>query len=294
MTKKDPASRKRFYGTFVSLALYVSATDILERGDDLWQNFLKILIEDENFTPERYDQDEEPPRYVFEPSNLSPILKFLSTEGESILFERYNPHYLFYAIDTGSIVASGPDNSERISAEEVYFQQKENINSFLSLSIRLYSLFQPFYGRACHKDDMNMQNMIYTYFPPDHPNAGKVYSMTGFGGDTRKGIPGVYWANFFSKIYINTIGRGKFLTAPCYRREELSDGGFLLLTSESPLDWEKPEVQELRKAMRTHLGYEYFCDINNRDRTCKVPKFDFSVWEKECDYGMKIPARLQK
>jgi hypothetical protein len=291
MGKRNLAGKKRFYAETVSLGLYLCASDIIERREVIWQNFLNTIVREAEFIPEMYDPIEEPPRFAFEPSDLAATLDMLMTRGQSVLLERYKPYYMFYSIDSGTIMNAGPINREGISVEASYFDKSENVRAFLSFATKLYGVFKPFYGRACHEHDRNRQNTVYTYFPEGHPYAGQVYSETGFGGNTRQGIPGVYWANFFGRIYVDTIGRDKFLTAPCHERQELDDGAFLLLTSESPLDWEKPDVQELRRAMRDHLGYEYFCDIENQDRVCKVPPFDFSVWEIECDRGMKIPER---
>jgi hypothetical protein len=293
MRRKDPSGKKRFYADFVWLSFYVHATDILEKRNWLWLDFLSLVVNEQDFTPERYDPDEEPPRYAFNASNLSDLMRILMDRGEHVLLERYDPYYMFYTIDTGTIMAAGPIISEGLSVETQYFENREKIKAFLDFSKKLFCLFGAHYGEISHKKDDTQQSTIYTYFPPGHPSAGKVYSQTGFGGDTSKGIPGVYWANFFGRIYVEMIGRQKFLSAPCFQREELEDGGFLLLTSENPLDWDKPEVQELRKAMRDHLGYEYFCDISNRERVCKVPPFDFSVWEKECERGMKVPDRFK-
>jgi len=293
MRSKDLAGKKRFSSDFVSLRLHTQSTAIAEKRYALWERFLELIVCEKEFTPERYDRFDEPPKNVFDCRDISEPIKILSLLGEKPIFERYKPYYLFYNLNTGHINPAAPINFEGLTVEAEYFKSYEKCEQFLNFSKKMYWIFNPLYGYIAQDYDRNNQNRIYTYFPPGHPNAGSVASMKGFGGDIRKGIPGVYWANFFSKIYIDTIGRDKFLTAPCYRREELSGGGFLLLTSESPLDWQKPEVQELRKAMREHLGYEYFCDINNRDRICKVPEFDFSVWEKECDYGMKIPERLK-
>ena len=277
--KKRPSGLKEVLfqnRVFVSVC---RATDLLERRESLWKSFLATLLAQNDFVPVAFDPEEEPPRYVFDPSDVSGPMQLLMRRSESI--------------NTGTIMSAGPINWEGLSAEEAFFRRQENITAFLQLSQQLYGVFKPHYGRICHQGERNSQNTIYTYFPKGHAMEGKVYSEKGFGGNTRQGIPGVYWANFFGRIYVDTIGRGKFLTAPCYRREELPDGGFLLITSESPLDWDKPDVQELRKAMRDHLGYEYFCDIKNPDRRCKVPSFDFSVWEKELERARNAKRRLK-
>ena len=293
MRRKDPAKEKRFCHNFVSLELYVDALNLVELRSKLWRDFISLVSCNKEFTPDKYDSEKEPPRYDFDSENTEKIYKLLLTGRQTVLFEKYNPYYMFYTIDSGSINAAGPDNYESISIEEQYFLELENIERLITYSKRLYKLFSSIYANIAHDEDMDRQNTIYTYYRAGHPREGKWRSMEGFGGDIRKGIPGVYWANFFSKVYVEEIGKKKFRTAPCHKRYELFDGGFLLLTSESPLDWQKPEVQELRRAMRDHLGYEYFCDIENQERKCKVPKFDFSAWEKECEYGMKIPDRLK-
>ena len=69
---------------------------IIENNYVLWPDFLQLLVEEKDFTPERYDPDEEPPRYVFDPSNFTEPLELLMTPGESPLFERYNPYYMFW------------------------------------------------------------------------------------------------------------------------------------------------------------------------------------------------------
>lgn len=277
----------------MSFDLFANVADILEGAAQLWQNFVSLLISEKDFTPVRYDPDEEPPRYELDTSDLSGLMQILTTRSQNVLLERYDPYYMFYTVDTGTLMSAGPVNFEHLTAEKKYFEETGGSEAFLSFSKKMFALFGAYYGRIYHWQDKRQQNKILKYFPPGHPSAGEIYSETGFGGDTRKGIPGVYWANFFGRIYVDTIGRGKFLTAPCYRREELPDGGFLLITSESPLDWDKPDVQELRKAMRDHLGYEYFCDIKNPDRRCKVPSFDFSVWEKELERARNAKRRLK-
>lgn len=47
-------------------------------------------------------------------------------------------------------------------------------------------------------------------------------------------LPILYWANFFSPIYVSKIGRSKILTAPAHNVEELPDGGFLYVLSSCP------------------------------------------------------------
>jgi len=84
-------------------------------------------------------------------------------------------------------------------------------------------------------------------------------------------LPGIYWANFFSKRYVDWFGEEKVRTAPCYAREDLPRGGVLLLTSASPLEYARPEVKELEQRLFVHLGEDAFFTPKNPTQPCRSP-----------------------
>jgi hypothetical protein len=103
----------------------------------------------------------------------------------------------------------------------------------------------------------------------------EVVSSGRLGPTLERGLPGIYWANFFGPVYVDFFGREKFLTVPAYHKEELPDGGFLLLTAPSPLDYGRPEVQALQEAIIDHLGRDAFFEKAHPEKPCRAPQFTF-------------------
>ncbi len=149
---------------------------------------------------------------------------------------------------TTAFSASGGFNTISIGVAEEYFETQAYTEKFLQLSIALYDLLHPVYGSIHQiRDSIEMATV-------QDPR----YGTTVVPVDLRKGLPGVYWANFFGLGYVEQIGKQRLLAAPCYSISELSDGGILILTAPSPL---APSLQVNRakqKALRDYLGEELF------------------------------------
>jgi len=103
----------------------------------------------------------------------------------------------------------------------------------------------------------------------------EVVASERIGLTLERGLPGIYWANFFGPLYVNFFGREKFLTAPAHHKEELPDGGFLLLTAPSPSEYDRPEVQAMAEAIMDHLGRDAFFEKAHPEKVCRVPQFTF-------------------
>jgi len=71
-------------------------------------------------------------------------------------------------------------------------------------------------------------------------------------------LKGFFWANFFGPEYVTMFGKDKLLSAPWTKAEELSDGGFFTLISNSPFDASKAKYQARKKALYTYFGDEAF------------------------------------
>ncbi len=109
---------------------------------------------------------------------------------------------------------------------EKYFTQETSIKNFLKFSISLYEVLTPDYGSIHQTNDaINLATVQHVKF-------GK----TVLPIDLKKGLPNIYWANFFSPVFVDLIGKQKLLDAPVYERMDLPNGGLLLITSPSPLN----------------------------------------------------------
>lgn len=170
--------------------------------------------------------------------------------------------------------------------EEEYFEHTENAEKLLNVYKKLYSLFKADYGYVCHSDDFDLKNIKYTNYlllkKEEKYNRDQISIEISeqTEKELQKGLtehlPGIYWANFFGPIYVEFFGREKLLSAPAYKVEELPEGGILLLTSASPLDWDNPETKEIERAVVEHLGKEAFFDRNDPQRKHRAPIFNHS------------------
>lgn len=70
-------------------------------------------------------------------------------------------------------------------------------------------------------------------------------------------LGGITWANFFGKPYVDMWGEEKLLNAPTWKTERLDDGGFLLITTESPII-DPVVAAEAEAKLRAYLGEEHF------------------------------------
>lgn len=105
--------------------------------------------------------------------------------------------------------------------EKEYFNNPTTSISFLGLSVEIYKLIHPEYGKIhLVSDSIKMATF-------DHP----IYGETIYPVDLKKGLPGIYWVNFFGPNVVEKLGREKLLSIPCYKREEFDDGGLLLALS---------------------------------------------------------------
>lgn len=144
--------------------------------------------------------------------------------------------------------ASGRFNTMSLWVEEEYFESPSRTTSFLQMSIAIYDLLHPTYG--CIHQTQDAIEMATVQDPK--------YGKTVMPVDLRKGLPGVYWANFFGPEYVKAIGKHKLLSAPNVDVKELLDGGVMILLGHSPLDPSLKLNRENQRAIKDHLGNDFF------------------------------------
>ncbi len=89
-------------------------------------------------------------------------------------------------------------------------------------------------------------------------------------------IPGVYYANLFGRELVQFLGVDRLVACPAVINTSLSDGGWLITTAKSPLDWADASAMELKSRVREHLGVRHFFDISEPNRATTAPLYDFS------------------
>jgi hypothetical protein len=134
-----------------------------------------------------------------------------------------------------------------------FFAVPSNVSSYLSFSTMLYNLLNPTYG--------------YIHPVQDAINMSKVHDAK-YGEiiipiNLTKGLPAIYWGNFFGPDYVNLIGKTRLLQTTAYQVVEMSDTGLFLRTTASPLNVD----HESQTQIKGQIGQEYFYDWGASEST---------------------------
>jgi|SRR5467141_144212 len=245
---------------------YVVALDFWtfqDCGDkEVGRKFLDIL-QRFGFNPRKFG-DEDPPRHNFEVRSSEDLLKLWAERPGQLIIERLGRmgfQALVHLSNPMPILIT-------FAVHDEYFQREENLGRFLEFSEELYGLTKPFYGEVSHKKDWDDKTVVIT---PVKIGDRTVKAETHLSPQPTKGIPGIFWANFFGPTFVDFYSKAKLENAPGYSKKELPDGGLLILTSKSPLDYPRPETKKVERDLLEHLGKDTVLDKTAPDRTIRSP-----------------------
>jgi len=232
---------------------------------DVGQRFLEILLRF-GFAPERFG-DEDPPTRKFASSSASELMDVWESHPGQLVIEKrggegfqalvhlsINPHvvmptyFVFYVRDQ-------------------YFR-RETPSKFLLFAEEMYGLFKPVYGDIGHYEDRKAKTFVRT---PIIVGRIHTYAEGYIPVNPTWGLPGIYWANFLGPIFVDFFSKEKVEGAPCYIKKRLVDGGYLIQTSESPMDYSKIETKRLERTLTEYLGEDTVFDKAHPDRVLRAP-----------------------
>lgn len=251
----------------------VRAESVTEwRNETKFYEFVNILNSAGRFMkPEKFDR-KEPVKIVFESENpqcMDQLLEIWNSKYHWVHLNRKGPFPSWMTVQM--YPAQSNLFNEIISGIDTrYFKKDEDIKELYHLAKQLFSWGACVHGYICHDDEWQSKNVFDT--PTEVTGGLKVF--TG-GTSLKQCLPGVYWANYFGPLYVNYLGREKFLSMPAYSKEELPDGGFMVLTAESPFEYRDQKVQDVETAILKHLGREYFFEKSNPRKPLRAPNFGF-------------------
>lgn len=233
----------------LSTTRYLARQDVVERFLDLLAHYGGVYI------PERWDTQERS-RRIFERASLPDIMMewTLPQKRQYIFFHRKRPIeiQMFLRLER---FAHAKFNDFTAYIRDKYFDAPGKVEEFLRFAIDLSSIISADYGFISHAKQECRQSPVLT--PAER-------------------LPGIYWANFFGRPYIEFFGREKLLATPCYEVREISDDLILLLTADNPYRSEMVESDEVVNHIKEYLGKKAFAGPRFPDEPCEVPQFDFS------------------
>jgi len=243
------------------------------------KEFLSILIRRGGvFLPKWWEREEKPRKVRFDPNDLTgPIGLWKSKFGmlAGNLSMSYGPRpydenqWISMNI-LGSELQDSPPYVALITKPEWFAAKGGTPEQLYDLAAEWYDLFCPVYGKI-------YLDLIQPVVPEPPITSS---------------IPNIYWVNFFGKPYVEMIGADKLSTAPCHRTEKMSDGGIMLMLTQTPQESISKEGRVKAKEVKEHLGTEYFFDPKTEryPRQLKerpVPQFDWSRVPKHIPFKTK-------
>jgi len=142
--------------------------------------------------------------------------------------------------------------------DEDFFLEKDRTLRFLELCKDIYAWGRMDHGLVAHEMEYKIKNEL---------GAG-----AGVGGpNLTVSLPGVYWANFFGPVYVEWFGRQKFENLNALKKEPLEDGGWFILTRESPLQHDNRAARQAEERIIKDLGQSAFFEKRNPNKKTETP-----------------------
>jgi len=136
----------------------------------------------------------------------------------------------------------------------------------LTLFKETINLVEAFYGYIAHSDTVDRQHATGTIL-------------------TR--IPGMFWCNYFSRIYVDFFGKEKFDESQWYKVEMNKENGVFLFLDENP-DGRILIDKTIEEKAKKYLGYDSFANRQEEENR----KQDIVKWLNEDPVQYKKVPRL--
>lgn len=226
--------------------------------EDRIESLVHILDKQTIFRPDKWGRT-EPQRRKFTIEDL-PEMQHCWNRYTGFSLKKRNPPFWMYLM---RLMQIKKPNEMVMGIDESFFDSQDNVQAFLDFASTLFEWGDMIYGYACHEEDFERKNVLTRPTLID----GKLIAVGGM--NIHKCLPGIYWANFFGKTYVEWFGEERIRSSPCYAMEDLPGGGILILTAHSPLAYDK--AQQFEGPLRSHLSEDAFFDITNPTRPCRSP-----------------------
>lgn len=247
------------------------------------EKVLKFLCQYENglFRPDKCNAY-EPAREIFNCDDLSRPVRWLSQVGGSFSCRRRktikyegdisNKRWqVFWETNHGLTIIRPMPRDRKILTEVMFWlatypSDNNTINSMKHFFINFMKVLEVDFGFFTPEDDYEKKNHLVT--------RDAISTSSRFiGDDPEKCLPGMYWVNYFGKLYVDWFTEQKFLTLPAGTKTKLTNGAYVVQCGEKPPLPGETENQVIEQQAIEHLGSGAFFDIRRLDRKCVTPIF---------------------
>lgn len=176
-----------------------------------------------------------------------------------VLFQRTQPPRCAYLVGWDRLPHVAFSTSF-YNVEKEFVREATGLEEWLAFVFGLLRLHEAWYAKFALPEESASKHELS--WRVQHPRVQEgIERRSAAGVFLEKGIPGVYWGNYFGPFYVEWFGRAKFETLPCVEKRWLDTGGIFFTTAPTPFDWDTPEARQLQQAVKEHLGADAFFDI---------------------------------
>jgi len=158
--------------------------------------------------------------------------------------------------------------------DQDFFADEQRVGRFLELCRDIYTWGHMDHGYVACDTEYEQKNSIT-------PGG-----MRG-GPNLEYALPGIYWANFFGPTYVHWLGEEKFESLETFYKERLADGGWLLLTRPSVLEYQDPALRVHEAGIIHYLGRHAFFELEDPWKPTYRPDF----WGESGSPNGSMPGR---
>lgn len=180
-----------------------------------------------------------------------------------VFFERKRPPLCSYRVEWSKL----PHRAFALSSYDIkceFIKLPEEVNDWLDFIFGLLELHDAWYALFALDVETQAKNYLswHRLSARARDQRKGVQGSRGVGVELNKGIPGVYWGNYFGPFYVDWFGHERLESLPCLEKRWLPTGGIFFTTAPTPFDWDTREACELQRGVRDHLGADAFFDID--------------------------------
>jgi hypothetical protein len=176
------------------------------------------------------------------------------------IFKTGKPWNCIYHVSFIKTVWAKAMSSFWIHLSGEFFRSEGRSERFVNLCKEIYS-----WGRMDH----GFVALEGEYLAKNEFGAGR-----GVGGpNLTKGLPGIYWANFFGPVYVTWMGENRFDKLGDYARERLLDGGWLVFARDNLFDFDPRTTGPKEDQLIKHLGRDAFFEMQRPHKSIRTPDF---------------------
>ena len=193
---------------------------------------------------------------------LDKLVPSVEQPWSACTFERFRYPSCVFIADFGLLLYE-PFSMSNYRTEVSFVRMPSGLEEWLKFGSGLLYRHQAWYAAFHLSEEWQAKNWLAwrALYSNVRERREALERKATIGFRLERGIPGVYWGNYFGPFYVDWLGREKFDDLPCVEKRWLETGGIFFTTAPTPFDWNTPDARQMQQSVKEHLGADAFFDF---------------------------------